>query len=142
MSRNIPCTVVVLTRNSKRRLRARLRARQEFDELLICDGGSTDRTLAIAESFGARVIGQDKIFLPRTGAYKISPACAIRRLPPLRMPGFFFLDSVEYVSPALARSCARRSRDKPAAYWVPRKYVYRGKVVDRAVTYPNRRMRF
>lgn len=31
---------------------------------------------------------------------------------------------------------------EPAAYWVRRKYVYQSRVIERAVTYPNRQMRF
>ncbi len=143
MSRNIPCTVAVLTRNSEATLARALESVKNFDELLICDGGSTDRTLAIAESFGARVIGQDKNFLAEDGRIQNFAGVRNQTLAAASHAWFFFLDSDEYVSPALAKElCAAVAADKPAAYWVPRKYVYRGKVVDRAVTYPNRQMRF
>ncbi len=49
----IYATVTVLTYNSERTLEACLRSVAAFDEILVLDGGSTDRTLEIARSFGA-----------------------------------------------------------------------------------------
>lgn len=55
MSDKIPCTVLVLTRNSEKNLARCLRNLTDFAEILVHDANSEDRTVEIARSFGARV---------------------------------------------------------------------------------------
>ncbi len=49
-------TVVVLTKNAERHLEQCLRSAQFADELLVLDGNSVDRTIRIADHFGANVV--------------------------------------------------------------------------------------
>ncbi len=55
MSEKIPCSVVILTRNSAKSLPQALRNLQSFGEVLIHDANSEDNTVEIARQFGARV---------------------------------------------------------------------------------------
>ena len=48
MPNKILCTVAVLTKNSAETLARALESAKEFAEIIVCDGGSTDRTLDIA----------------------------------------------------------------------------------------------
>ena len=63
----IPCTVGILTKNSGLSLRRTLESVKDFLEIIICDGGSTDDTIAIAREYGARIVPQNKEFLDTDG---------------------------------------------------------------------------
>jgi len=58
MNNKIKCSVGILTLNSGEGLANCLKSFTEFDEVIVCDGNSTDTTVEIAKSFGARVIKQ------------------------------------------------------------------------------------
>ena len=49
-------SVVINTFNSERFLDECLRSVRSFDEIVLCDMHSTDRTIAIAESYGCRIV--------------------------------------------------------------------------------------
>jgi glycosyltransferase involved in cell wall biosynthesis len=138
----IPATVAVLTKNSGKTLARALESAKDFDDIIICDGGSTDETLDIARQYGARVISQNPEFL-KDG--KIFDYAAVRNqtLDAAKHDWFFFLDSDEYCGEDLIAAIREvvASRHE-GAFWVNRKYVINGTVIDCAATYPNRQMRF
>ncbi len=139
----IPCTVTILTRNSAATLERAIRSVWEFEEIILCDGGSLDKTHAIAASYGARIIPQDKSFLDHDGRIKNYGGVRNQTLAAASHQWFFFLDSDEYASPELVEEIRTAvAIDQPAAYWVPRTYVYQDILIERAVTYPNQQMRF
>ena len=49
----------MLTYNSEKTLRRALESVKDFDDIILCDGDSTDQTHAIAAEYGARVVRQD-----------------------------------------------------------------------------------
>lgn len=57
-NQTIPCSVLVLTRNSAATLERCLRPLQTFAELLVHDANSVDDTVAIAKRLGAKVLPQ------------------------------------------------------------------------------------
>ena len=156
----IPCTVAVLTHNSAATLGRALESAKDFAELIVCDGASTDRTLEIARSYGARVIPQDPAF--RDGQGRITDFGSVRNqtLKASTQDWFFFLDSDEVLTPELVAEIHSiilknigidysgvMKQSQPAgrgasAYWVDRKYEIEGKVIQCAATYPTRQMRF
>ena len=56
VSRVLPVTVIIAVRNEARNLPRCLAALSEVGEVIVVDSQSTDKTCAIAESFGARVV--------------------------------------------------------------------------------------
>lgn len=143
MSGTIPASVAVLTRNSGLSLECALESVRDFAEIIVCDGGSTDDTLAIAERYGARVIAQDASFLDADGRLYDYGGARNQTLDAATHDWFFFLDSDEYVDAVLVESIRSViTRNLPGAYWVNRKYVRGGVVIEHATTYPNRQMRF
>lgn len=139
---SIPCTVGMLTYNSGATLRRALMSVRSFSDIVICDGGSTDDTLAIAAEFGARVIAQDPRYL-EVGRIRDFSGVRNQLLAAANEPWYFWLDSDEYIDEALAREIeAVIQAGEPHAYWIPRLYVYEGEVIERAVTYPTQQMRF
>jgi glycosyltransferase involved in cell wall biosynthesis len=149
----IPCTVAVLTKNSEATLGRALESVRDFAEIIVCDGGSTDRTLEIARNYGAHVIEQDKAFKDASGRIKDFAGVHNQMLWASKYDWHFYLDSDEVLTPELVQEIyssillARRSlgaggQNTRIACWVDRKYEIGGTVIDCAATYPTRQMRF
>lgn len=139
--KKIPCTVAILTHNSTATLPRALESVKDFAEIIICDGRSIDDTLAIAHMFGARIIPQDTRFLAEDGRIQNFAGVRNQTLATASNDWFFFLDSDEYIGPELVEEILKKTVGEPAAFWVPRKYVYRGDIVDCSVAYPSQQMR-
>jgi glycosyltransferase involved in cell wall biosynthesis len=61
MPTRLPITAIVITCNESRHLRDCLESLGFCDELLVCDLGSTDDSVAIARRFGARSIARQRV---------------------------------------------------------------------------------
>jgi glycosyltransferase involved in cell wall biosynthesis len=139
----IQATVEILTFNSAATVRAALESVKDFDDIIVIDGGSTDKTLDIAREYGARIIKQDSTFLKPDGSINDFSGIRNQGLSTAKYDWFFFLDSDEEASPQLLerlRSLAASST--PAAYWVARRYTFKGTVIKCSASYPNQQMRF
>jgi len=139
----IPVSVHVLTFNSAQTLKRALKSVKGCAEILLIDGGSTDDTFKIGEEYGARVVPQ------RPGEEQGKPLVDFaearnRGLRESSQPWILVLDSDEAISPELFEELAQVTKsDEPAAYWLPRRYVYPdGTRVEYASTYPNEHMYF
>lgn len=141
MSR-IPVSIGILTFNSGATLRRALESVKDFDDIIVCDGGSADDTLAIAAEFGARVVLQNRQFLEQDGRIRDYSGVRNQTLGAAEHPWFFFLDSDEYISSELAAEVQEAAAGEPGVFWVPRKYVYSGRIVRCSVAYPSQQMRF
>lgn len=141
MNHKIPVTVAILTHNSAVTLARALESVRDFAEIIICDGQSTDDTFSIARSFGAHIIPQDTQFLFEDGRIRNFAGVRNQTLAAAFNDWFFFLDSDEYIGPELAEEILGKTTKKPAAYWISRKYVYRGAIIDCSVAYPSQQMR-
>ncbi len=137
----IPCTVGILTRNSAATLGRALKSVCDFDDIIVCDGGSTDGTLDIARARGARIIEQEQRFLDEEGRVVDYAGVRNQTLRLASQQWFFFLDSDEYLTPELAEEIRRVTCGEPKAFWVPRYYTWGGKRVVCSTTYPNKQMR-
>jgi glycosyltransferase involved in cell wall biosynthesis len=141
----IQATVTVLTKNSGKTLQRALESVRDFDEVVVCDGASTDNTLEVARTYGAKIIGQNPAFL-QDG--KIFDFGGVRNqtLDAAKHNWIFWLDSDERAGSdlvdAIRTMIAERGEHGKGAFWVNRKYVLNNVVIDCASTYPNRQMRF
>lgn len=141
----IPCSVGILTFNSAASLRRCLESVKNFDDVVICDGGSTDETLSIAREYACRIIEQNKRF--KNPDNTISDFSGIRnqQLHAAAHDWFMYLDSDEYISEQLEDeigSIVLKNDFTKAIFLVPRKYVKDHKVINCATTYPNYQIRF
>lgn len=101
-----------------------LKALAVFDDVVVIDSGSTDDTVAIAESHGARVVP-----FAWNGQYPKKRQWCLDHLE-LAHDWVFFVDADEIVTPALADEI-RRVVAAPAhqGYFVEGQYVIDGKVL-------------
>lgn len=114
----IPATVGILTFNSEETLERCLKTVEGFCEIVIADGGSTDRTLAIAKQYGCTVISQSN---PGHSIENFSLE-RNRMLDAATYDWFFYLDSDELMSPELKeeiREISSRPTIEHYVYAVP-----------------------
>lgn len=140
----IPCSVEILTRNSAATLERCLESVKDFAEIIVLDGNSTDATLAIARKFNCKIYKQYETDEPEI---KIKNYAEVRNKG-LRLASFawfLYIDSDEYLSREVVgeiRSVIQNPSPAALIWRQPRKYVFRGKVIECATTYPNRQIRF
>lgn len=146
VTEKIPCTVTVLTFNNEKTLTKCLDSVTDFAEIIICDGGSTDETLKIARQFGCKVITQDKQF--KYDDDRIADFSGIRNqtIEAASYRWYVYIDSDEYLSPELVKEIRKIVTsdfdERGVVYNMPRKYVFQGKMIDCAFSYPNYHTRF
>lgn len=134
-------TVGILARNSAVSLPRALESVAGLGHVVVCDGYSNDATVEIAHAHGAHVLMQDRRYLNDDG--RVRDYSGVRNQILEASKGWvFFLDSDEYASPELVQEIKKAVQEAPAAYWIPRKYVLKGDIIERASTYPNQQMRF
>lgn len=114
-------SAVLIVNNEEANLATCLESVRDIaDEIVVLDGGSTDRTVAIAREHGARIATRafDDFGRQKQAALELATGEWI-----------LSLDADERVTPPLARAIARVVRDVNAAdgYWVRRTMVYLGK---------------
>lgn len=145
MSEKIPCTVQILTLNSGKTLTKCLESLGDFDDILILDGGSSDNTVAVAKSYGARVFPQSDT---QGVGEKIKNFSDVRNkgLSLAKYPWVLVIDSDEYISkelPAEIREVIKKGENNTHfIYMLPRKFVYRDEVIERSIGYPSYQHRF
>jgi glycosyltransferase involved in cell wall biosynthesis len=106
------------------------------DEIVVVDSGSTDRTVEIAHSFGARVIAQSWLGYVGQKNFALEQAAHAWVLS---------IDADEELSPELAAAIARlrgdSAKDEPNGYTVSRLVFYKGKWIRHGDWYPDRLVR-
>lgn len=141
----IPCTVEVLTLNSEKTLRRCLESLKDFEDIIVLDGNSIDKTVEIAKKFGARIIPQADTM---ERGIKISDFSAVRNkgIKEAKCQWFLYIDSDEYLSLEAVeeiRGIVKQSENNTHyVYKLPRKYSVDGEIIERSSMYPNYQMRF
>jgi len=144
-SNKIKCSVGILTFNSGKTLKRALESVKDFDDIVMCDGGSIDDTLEIAKQYNCNILLQDDRFKDEKGALIDYSGARNQLLNTAKYDWFLFIDSDEYLSLGIVseiKSIVENIYTKPCVYWVPRKYVLEGEVIECASTYPNKQIRF
>ena len=134
---SIPVSVGILTFNSARTLKRALESVKACDDIIICDGGSTDGTLDIAREYGARIIEQDAAFKRTDGRLADYSGVRNQCLIAARHPYFFYIDSDEAVSPDLieALACIALSGTEDG-YRIPIRMWIGERMIEHSSNYP------
>jgi len=112
------------------------------DEIVVVDGSSTDKTVEIAKSFGAKVIVTDNKLLFHLNKQQAIDEC--------RGEWILQLDADEVVTPELAEEIKKVTDGHPPAgrpavddaYWVKRKKMFLGQWMKKGGQYPDPVIRF
>jgi len=135
----IPATIRILTLNSEKVLRRCLESCKDFDEILIFDGNSTDKTLQIAGEFGARIEkqfpGRDEPNIPITDWAEM----VTRALYAAKYDWVFYLDSDEAMPQGLVeeiRTIVMNPQIEYYVYKIPNRIIYLGREILYATPYP------
>lgn len=129
----MPISVTVLTKNSQKYLVEVLTALQSFDEIVVCDTGSHDQTLAIAQQF-PNVSLYERPFIGFGPTHNMASQLA-------RHDWVLSIDSDEVVTPALAAEIQALALTRGCVYSFPRHNEYRGKWIRWCGWHPDRQVR-
>lgn len=129
----IPISVTILTKNSQKYLREVLEALCDFDEVLVCDTGSTDNTLEIARAF-PNISIYERPFRGFGLTHNEASSLA-------RHDWILSIDSDEVVSLQLAREIQLLELQPGSVYSFPRHNDYKGKWIKWCGWYPDRQVR-
>lgn len=135
-----PVSVVIITLNAAAQLAECLESVRFADEIVVVDSGSTDGTVALAESYGARVIQQAWLGFGPQKQFAITAA---------RHDWVLCLDADERVTPALQATitstltaAASAPPDFPCAYRFARCNRFLGRYLRHGEGYPDWSLRF
>lgn len=126
MDAKIPVTVIVATLNEEKNLPRCLAALEDFDEIIVLDSNSTDKTPEIAASFGATLIN-----FTWNGQYPKKRQWALDNLP-LKHDRVFFIDADEEAQPLLCQEI-RHLDWEASGYFVRGLYVSEGKILRHGI---------
>lgn len=125
----MPLSVVLITKNAAARLGECLASVSFADEILLVDSGSTDATLEIASSHGARVIDKAWLGFGRQKQFAVESATH---------DWVLCLDADEWLSDALREEIKQMLRDPNAlAYEMPRCNRFMGRWLRHGEGYPD-----
>lgn len=139
LKEKIPCTIGMLTFNSAQGIRACLDSVSAFSEIIVGDGNSTDDTVTIARSYGAKVIKQYDTDVPETECVKDKAAVRQRVMDQATEEWFFFMDSDDELSPEAVeeiRSIVTAESPQHLIYRMPTRIFMDGKEILHEATYP------
>ena len=131
-AKTMKLSVAMATYNEEKNLDACLRAVKTWvDEIVIVDGGSTDRTVAIAKKYGATVIQTDNPPIFHINKQKALDKCHGNWI--------FQLDADEVVDAPLRDEILRviDRTDAKDAYYLPRKNYFIGHWLSKGGQYPD-----
>ena len=109
----IPVTIIVPVRNEEKNLASCLVLLTDFDQLIVVDSNSTDRTPEIAKEYGAEYVNFEW-----NGTFPKKRNWALRNLK-IKNEWVLFLDADEYITDAFKAEIKEKIQDKSVnAYWI------------------------
>lgn len=126
-------SVTILTRNSDKYLLEVLSALKDFDEVLLYDTGSTDKTFEIAKQFPNTAIHHDH-FQGFGPTHNLASGRA-------KHDWVLSIDSDEVVTPDMLAEIKGVALDADAVYSFPRHNYYNGRFIKWCGWYPDRQIR-
>lgn len=146
-NKKIQSSVYILTKNSAQTLGRALESVKDFEDIVVCDGGSSDDTLSIARAYGANIFSQPKNCLTFEGC--IADFACIRTdcLNHAKFDWVLYIDSDEAASPGLVQEIRLVVEGSTAktfdVYEVPTSYQrIDGRMIKYSSNFPGYQRRF
>ena len=117
----IPVTAIIPTYNEEDCLLQALKSVAFADEVLVVDSFSTDRTLEIAKSFGAKIIQRE---------FEYPASQKNWAIPQAKHPWILLLDADEIVSEPLkleVQSFLQKDKPTKSGFWIYQRKLFYGK---------------
>lgn len=137
-------SVAIATFNEEKNLPACLNSvRGLADEIVIVDGGSTDKTVAIAKKYGAKVIITDNPPIFHINKQKAIDACTgewILQLDADERVTLKLKEEIKSEIPAL-RAGRRNPKSEINGFWLPRRNYFLGRFLTKGGQYPDYTLR-
>ena len=131
MKKNHKLSVIIIAKNEEKEIEECFQSSLWADEVVLLDGGSTDRTLKIASRFPVRIVGQ-KVKRMDFAAWHNQ---AIKEA---KNEWIFYLDADERLTPKLKQEIGGvLEKPKFSAYAVPRRNFLLGKELRFGGWYPD-----
>lgn len=133
---NNKISVVINTYNAEKHLARVLESVKDFDEMVICDMESTDKTIEIAQKYGCKIVTFEKgdcVSAEPARTFAIQSASS---------DWILVVDADELVTPELRNYLYERIKDEkcPQGLYIPRKNYFMGKFMVSG--YPDYILRF
>lgn len=140
----IPCSVQVLTRNSKETITHCLETLSDFGEVIVQDGHSTDGTVEIAQQFSnVTIMPQNPAYLDTEGRIRDFSAIRNESIFAARYDWVLVVDADEGIRPDLTEEVRRLiAEDRKGVYVAFRRYYVNGKKIMYSSQYPALQIRF
>lgn len=136
-------SVFILTKNSEATIGRAILSVKDFDDIVVCDGGSSDRTVDIAQNLGARIFSQSSDCLENG---KVRDFSCLRNNCTSYCDNdwVLYIDSDETISPELVEEISKvvSGRLRYDAYFVPAGIIVDGKKIIYSSNYPGYQIRF
>lgn len=129
-------SAVIVTLNAKQHLKACLESiREEVDEIVVVDLGSTDKTLEIAKAFQANIFTHERVdYVEVVRNFAVTKA---------KGDWVLVLDPDERIRPTLWKNLKEIIKeDQYTAVNIPRKNIFFGKWIAHSNWWPDRHIRF
>lgn len=130
-------SVALAVYNEESQLAACLSSVSWADEIVVVDGGSTDRTVSIAKKYGAKIIETTNPVIFHINKQKAIDAC--------KGAWILQLDADEVVPPELKKEIESRIRNQESremnGFWIPRKNYFLGRFLTKGGQYPDYTLR-
>ncbi|MBR1687908.1 MAG: glycosyltransferase family 2 protein [Prevotella sp.] len=116
-------SVVINTYNAEQHLAEVLQAVSDFDETVVCDMESTDRTVEIARQYGCRIVT-----FPKANHKSAEPARTFA-IQSAQSPWVLVVDADEIITPELRAYLYNKveESDPPAGLYIPRRNRFMGR---------------
>lgn len=133
MNAGIPISVAIITRNEERNIKEALESVRDFDDIIVVDAFSDDRTVEICREYTTRVYRHEWVGFSRQKQRAVDYA---------KNEWVLILDADERVTPGLKVEMMREiSASLHAGFYIPRKNFFLGRWIKYSGWWPDYTLR-